>query len=62
MMNYIKLNNNHKDDSFECKFIYEKILVEPIDYYYSNVIARSSYTMSECRKEKLKMKSTGTDG
>ncbi len=63
MMNYIKLNkkdnNNYVSDA---KFISEKILIEPIDYYYSNVIARSSYTMSECRTKKLKTKSTGTDG
>ena len=63
MMNYIKLNkkdnNNYVSDA---KFISEKILIGEIDYYYSNVIARSSNTMSKCRNEKLKIKSTGTDG
>ena len=43
-------------------FISEKINVDNIDYYYSNVIARSSKTMTECRNEKLKLKNTGTEG
>ena len=34
----------------------EKIKVEEIDYYYSNVIARASKTMSECRNNFLKLK------
>ena len=32
------------------------------DYYYSNVIARASKTMSECRHSKADLKSTGTEG
>ncbi|WP_415294349.1 NADH-quinone oxidoreductase subunit NuoG [Candidatus Pelagibacter sp. Uisw_113] len=32
------------------------------DYYYSNVIARASKTMSECRGLKIDSKSTGTEG
>ncbi|MDB3877274.1 hypothetical protein N9316_04800 [Candidatus Pelagibacter ubique] len=32
------------------------------DYYYSNVIARASKTMSECRHLKADLKSTGTEG
>ena len=63
MMNYIKLNKKDKNNKLtETEFLSEKILIDPIDYYYSNVIARSSNTMSECRSEKLKIKSTGTDG
>ena len=63
MMNYIKLNNKGKNSKIiETEFSSEKILIDPIDYYYSNVIARSSKTMSKCRNEKLKIKSTGTDG
>ena len=62
-MNYIKLNKKDKNNKItETEFLSEKILIDPIDYYYSNVIARSSNTMSECRNEKLKIKSTGTDG
>ena len=63
MMNYIKLNKKDKNNKIsQTEFLSEKILIDPIDYYYSNVIARSSNTMSECRNEKLKIKSTGTDG
>ena len=37
-----------------------KIIIKETDYYYSNAIARSSKTMSQCRNEKNKFKSTGT--
>ena len=40
----------------------EKILVEDIDYYYSNTIARASKTMSECRYARAHLKKTGTEG
>ena len=40
----------------------EKIIINPIDYYYSNVIARASKTMSECRSIKTDLKKTGTEG
>ena len=40
----------------------EKILVEDIDYYYSNTIARASKTMSECRHARSNLKKTGTEG
>ena len=33
-----------------------------IDYYFTNVIARSSKTMAECRNLKLVSLKTGTDG
>ncbi len=39
----------------------EKILVEDIDYYYSNPIARASKTMSECRYARANFKKTGTE-
>ena len=42
------------------KYNWKKI--EEIDLYYSNVIARASKTMSECRSNLIKFKSTGTDG
>ena len=31
-------------------FVEENILIKPIDYYYTNPIARSSKVMSECRQ------------
>ena len=33
-----------------------------IDYYFTNVIARSSKTMAECRNLKIVSLKTGTDG
>jgi len=63
MMNYIKLKMEDKEIKISnAEFFSEKITVDPFDYYYSNVIARSSNTMSKCRSEKIKIKPTGTDG
>jgi len=64
MMNYLNLHKS-KNDNFkkeENNFVKEKIFIKNIDYYYSNVIARASKTMSECRNEKISLKSTGTEG
>jgi NADH-quinone oxidoreductase subunit G len=60
MINYINLfkkNNVSKknSDNNDLEFISEKIIINKIDYYYSNVIARASKTMSECRNEKINM-------
>ena len=63
MMNYLKLDQKITNkDKIITEFFSEKIVIDHFDYYYSNVIARASKTMSECRNEKLKIKSTGTDG
>ena len=65
MINYLKLKkekiSNFLSDS-KNEVAVEKISVSEIDYYYSNVIARASKTMSECRNNFLKLKKTGTDG
>ena len=63
MNNYISTNKkNEFSNLFKDEFINEKILVSPIDYYHSNVIARSSKTMNECRNIRSKLKKTGTEG
>ncbi len=62
MQNYL---NNQNIKNFEVpsyNFNDEIILVEDIDYYYSNTIARASKTMSECRYERANLKKTGTEG
>jgi NADH-quinone oxidoreductase subunit G len=61
MINYVNLfkkNNLSKKNSdiHDLEFISENILCNKIDYYYSNVIARASKTMSECRNEKINKK------
>ena len=67
LLNYLNLENEKKlsrnDSDFEnLVFNNEQIKINNIDYYYSNVIARSSKTMFNCRNEKFKLKSTGTEG
>ena len=40
----------------------ESLNIKVKDYYFSNVIARSSKTMVECNNSKLNLKPTGTEG
>jgi len=51
-----ELNNSNK------KFQSENLIINVKDYYFSNVIARSSKTMIECNDSKIKLKFTGTEG
>ena len=66
MLNYIKLQQeNKKLDNKEIpnpSFQNEKLNIQLKDYYFSNVIARSSKTMIECNNSQLNLKSTGTEG
>ena len=63
MFNYLNLKTeNNKNESFDTNFVDEKIILDNFDYYFSNVIARASKTMTDCHNEKLKLKNTGTDG
>ncbi len=43
----------------ETKFLSEKIIINHLDYYYSNSISRASKTMSECRQIKQAIRKTG---
>ena len=62
MNNYLSNNKTTFDDKIKkYDFIDENIVLENIDYYFSNVVARSSKTMSECRNLNIKMSKTGTD-
>ena len=48
MFNFINLKKeNNKNPINRYKFFNEKILVNNSDYYFSNVIARASKTMSD---------------
>ena len=63
MFNYLKSKKiKIAKNSIKNEFLSEEILVEDIDYYYSNVISRASTTMTQCRNEKLNLKKTGTAG
>ncbi len=66
MFNFLKLQKK-KDivdskEQLNSNFQNEKLNVQIKDYYFSNVIARSSKTMIECNNSKLNIKSTGTEG
>ena len=65
MFNYLNLQKNKQIDvenNSIKEFQNENLIIKVKDYYFSNVIARSSKTMVECNNSKLNLKSTGTDG
>ena len=67
MFNYINLQKEKKDSQIIEKqpkefFKNEELKIEFKDYYFSNVIARSSKTMLDCHNSKLDIKRTGTNG
>ena len=67
LINQINLfidKNNSKDFSQidNLEFKKEILNINSLDYYYSNVIARASKTMFECKNSKFNLKSTGTEG
>ncbi|MDC1245556.1 NADH-quinone oxidoreductase subunit NuoG [Pelagibacteraceae bacterium] len=60
---YIEKNKSIKSSDFkDLKFDQEIIKLCSEDYYYSNVIARASKTMLECKSAKTNLRSTGTEG
>ena len=62
MTNYLKVNKkNNFTENISTEFIDEKIDVDLIDYYYSNVISRASKTMTDCRNIKKNIKKNGTE-
>ena len=67
MFNHLTLKKKKKKlDSFSSNgeniFENENLNVTFKDYYFSNVIARSSKTMLDCNNSKLEVKLTGTEG
>ena len=67
MFNYLKLkkqkdgpilNGNIESNNFQS----EDLRINTIDYYFSNVIARSSKTMFNCNNSKIDVRRTGTEG
>jgi hypothetical protein len=49
------------DKKVNFDFSEEQILVKPVDYYYTNAIARSSKVMSDCRQISKKYLYTGIE-
>ena len=67
MLNYINLKKEKQKNSSEKQvnfnnYVNEELKVIFKDYYFSNVIARSSKTMLNCYNSKLGLKRTGTEG
>jgi len=66
MFNFLKLQKEKEivdsKEQLNSNFQNEKLNIQVKDYYFSNVIARSSKTMIECNNSKLNLKSTGTEG
>ena len=67
MFNYLKVNKDQQTSELdnelnESDFTDEFLKVDYKDYYFSNVIARSSKTMLECNNAKIDLKKTGTEG
>jgi NADH-quinone oxidoreductase subunit G len=60
---YIEKNNSIKSFNIEnLDFNQEILKINNEDYYYSNVVARASKTMFECKSAKANFKLTGTEG
>ena len=63
MLNFLKQHSKKRNyeipnyDYFE-----ENIIVDKIDYYHSNSIARASKTMTDCKNARINLKKTGTEG
>ncbi len=65
MFNYLNLQKEKQVNDINNstnEFQNETLIIKVKDYYFSNVIARSSKTMVECNNSKLNLKSTGTEG
>ena len=67
MFNYLNLKKDKQNEVpikeiNQMEFIDENLKVEFKDYYFSNVVARSSKTMLDCYNSKIDIKRTGTEG
>ncbi len=67
IFNYINLKKEKQETRFLKEINIENLINEKLeinfkDYYFSNVIARSSKTMLDCNNAKLDIKRTGTEG
>ena len=54
-------SKNPDQKNIESEFIEKEITINPIDYYFSNPIARSSKTMNECRQVSKKFTFVGIE-
>ena len=60
---FLEKNNSKKFSNIQnIEFNSEILKIAPQNYYNSNVIARASKTMNECKSAKINLKLTGTEG
>ena len=67
MFNYLNLKKDKEKSNLiktynQNNFENENLKISFKEYYFSNVIARSSKTMLDCNNSKLEIKKTGTEG
>ena len=67
MFNYLNLQKDKQNENISYNvekndFENEELKILLKDYYFSNVVARSSKTMIECNNAKINLKFTGTEG
>ena len=69
MFNYLNLQKDSQNTSDhlvsstnDSNFKNEVLRIDNADHYYSNVIARASKTMLDCKSAKTNLKFTGTEG
>ena len=66
MLNYLKISQDQQSSEInkinDNDFNDEILQIDFKNYYFSNVIARSSKTMLECNNSKIDFKKTGTEG
>ena len=67
MFNYLNLKKEKEKSGLiescdQSDFENENLMISYREYYFSNVIARSSKTMLDCYNSKLDIKLTGTEG
>ena len=67
MHNFLNLKKKKQKSGYvkeinQDDFENETLNIRVKDYYFSNVIARSSKTMLDCYNSKIEIKRTGTEG
>jgi len=60
-INDLQKKKMNKSEKIQSNFSNEEILIDKLDYYYTNSISRASKTMSECRQINTKIPKTGTN-
>jgi len=60
-INELPIYKDSENKKITTNFLSEEIIINELDYFYTNSISRASKTMSECRQINQSPKKTGTD-